>query len=32
MDQIKRIKRRETTWRDLFARHATSGMSVLKFC
>lgn len=32
MDQIKRIKRSEATWRELFARHASSGMSVLEFC
>jgi putative transposase len=32
MDQIKRIKRSEATWRELFARHASSGVSVLEFC
>jgi transposase-like protein len=32
MDQIKRIKRSEATWREIFARHVTSGMSVLEFC
>jgi len=32
MDQIKRIKRSEATWRELFARQASSGMSVLEFC
>jgi hypothetical protein len=32
MDQIKRIKRSEATWRELFARHASSGLSVLEFC
>jgi len=32
MDQIKRIKRSEATWRELFARHASSGASVLEFC
>jgi transposase-like protein len=32
MDQIRRIKRSEATWRELFARHASSGISVLEFC
>jgi putative transposase len=32
MEQVKRIKRSEATWRELFARHATSGLSVLEFC
>ena len=32
MEQIKRIKRSESTWRELFARHAASGVSVLEFC
>jgi transposase-like protein len=32
MDQMKRIKRSEATWRELFARHASSGISVLEFC
>jgi hypothetical protein len=32
MDQIKRIKRSEGTWRELFARQVSSGMSVLEFC
>jgi putative transposase len=32
MDQIKRIKRSEATWRELFARHSTSGVSVQDFC
>jgi len=32
MDQIKRIKRSEATWREIFARHASSQMSVLEFC
>lgn len=32
MDQIKRIKRSEATWREIFARHVSSGMSVLEFC
>ena len=32
MEPIKRIKRSESTWRELFARQAASGMSVLEFC
>ena len=32
MEPIKRIKRSESTWRELFARHAVSGVSVLEFC
>ena len=32
MEPIKRIKRSESTWRELFARQATSGLSVLEFC
>ena len=32
MDQIKRIKRSEATWREIFSRHASSGISVLEFC
>jgi putative transposase len=32
MDKIKRIKRSEATWREIFARHASSGLSVLEFC
>ena len=32
MEPIKRIKRSESTWRELFARHVTSGRSVLEFC
>jgi len=32
MEQVKRIKRSESTWRELFARHAASGISVLEFC
>jgi transposase-like protein len=32
MDQVKRIKRSETTWREIFARHVSSGLSVLEFC
>ena len=32
MEPIKRIKRSESTWRELFARQGASGMSVLEFC
>jgi len=32
MDQVKRIKRSEATWRELFVRQVSSGMSVLEFC
>ena len=32
MDQIKRVKRSEATWQELFARQVSSGMSVLEFC
>jgi putative transposase len=32
MEQIKRIKRSEATWREMFSRHASSGISVLEFC
>lgn len=32
MDKIKRIKRSEATWREIFARHVLSGLSVLEFC
>ncbi len=32
MDKIKRIKRSEATWREIFARHVSSGLSVLEFC
>jgi hypothetical protein len=32
MDQVKRIKRSEATWREIFARHVSSGLSVLEFC
>lgn len=32
MEQIKRIRRSESTWRELLARHAASGVSVLEFC
>ena len=31
MDPIKRIKRSEATWREIFARHVSSGLSVLDF-
>lgn len=30
--QIRRIKRSESTWRELFARQAASGISVQEFC
>jgi len=32
MDKIKRIKRSESTWREIFSRHVSSGLSVLEFC
>ncbi|MGH3573642.1 MAG: IS66 family insertion sequence element accessory protein TnpA [Pseudonocardiaceae bacterium] len=32
MEPIKRIRRSELMWRELLARHATSGMSALEFC
>jgi len=32
MEQVKRIKRSEDTWREIFARHVSSGLSVLEFC
>ena len=32
MEPIKRIKRSEATWRELFARQTASGMPVLEFC
>lgn len=32
MDQVKRIERSEATWRELFARQVSSGISVLEFC
>lgn len=32
MEQVKRIKRSEGTWREIFARHVSSGLSVLEFC
>ena len=32
MDKIKRIKRSEATWREIFSRHVSSGLSVLEFC
>jgi len=32
MEQGKRIKRSEATWRELFARQAGSGLSVQEFC
>lgn len=32
MEQVKRIKRSEATWRELFGRHAASGLTVQEFC
>ena len=32
METSKRIKRSESTWREVFSRHAASGVSVLEFC
>ncbi len=32
MEQVRRIKRSEGTWREIFARHVSSGLSVLEFC
>jgi putative transposase len=32
MDKIKRIKRSEATWREIFSRHASSGVAMLEFC
>ncbi len=32
MEAIKRIKRSEAAWREIFARHAASGVSLLEFC
>lgn len=32
MEPIKRIKRSESAWREIFARHAASGVSLLEFC
>jgi hypothetical protein len=32
MEAIKRVKRSDATWRELFARQAASGVSVLEFC
>jgi hypothetical protein len=32
MDKSKRIKRSEATWREIFSRHVSSGLSVLEFC
>ena len=32
MEAIKRVKRSEATWRELFSRQAASGVSVPEFC
>jgi len=32
MEQAKRIKRSEATWRELFERQAASGVSLAEFC
>lgn len=32
MQPIRRIKRSRSTWQEIFARHAGSGLSVLEFC
>ena len=32
MEPIKRIRRSESTWRELLGRQAASGMSALEFC
>lgn len=32
MEQVKRVKRSESTWRELFARQSASGLSVPDFC
>ncbi|MDQ2948457.1 MAG: hypothetical protein M3Y27_21390 [Acidobacteriota bacterium] len=32
MEPIKRIKRSESMWREIFARQVASGMSLLQFC
>ena len=30
--RVRRVKRSESTWRELVARHAASGLSVPQFC
>ena len=32
MIKVKRVKRSEATWRELFSRQAASGMAVSEFC
>lgn len=32
MEPSRRIKRSEPTWREIFARQAASGLSLLEFC
>jgi len=32
MEVNKRIRRSESTWRELLARYEASGMSVVEFC
>ena len=32
MEQVKRIHRDEATWREIFARHAASGLLMSQFC
>lgn len=32
MGAIKRVKRSEATWRELFVRQASSGVTVAEFC
>ncbi len=32
MEAIKRVKRSEAAWRELFSRQAASGVSVTQFC
>lgn len=32
MEQVKRIHRDEATWREIFARHAASGLLTSQFC
>lgn len=32
MSEVKRIKRSELEWRELFARHEMSGLPVSRFC
>jgi transposase-like protein len=32
MEQVKRIRRDEAMWREIFARHAASGLLTSQFC